>query len=104
MYNRLDWPSNWFWMFNSYDRAVDEDIFTAWSSYQGKAGEVVRGARDKEKRIEERREDGGWGGEAFYPLVNLTPYSRQARRLLWTRPTQVQISSKVHNSLGPQHR
>eukprot|EP00026_Physarum_polycephalum_P000615 Phypoly_transcript_00616.p1 GENE.Phypoly_transcript_00616~~Phypoly_transcript_00616.p1 ORF type:complete len:1104 (-),score=138.14 Phypoly_transcript_00616:967-4278(-) len=34
VYNSLNWPSNWFWMFNSYDRAVDEDIFTSWSSFQ----------------------------------------------------------------------
>jgi len=34
LYNSLDWPSNWFWNENSYERAVDGDPFTAWSSYQ----------------------------------------------------------------------
>lgn len=32
-YNSLDWPSNWFWMENSYERAVDGDPFSCWTSY-----------------------------------------------------------------------
>jgi hypothetical protein len=34
VYNTLEWPSNWFWNDNSFDRAVDGNPFTAWSSYQ----------------------------------------------------------------------
>lgn len=33
VYNALDWPSNWFWNYNSYERAVDQDPFTCWTSY-----------------------------------------------------------------------
>lgn len=39
-YNALDWPSNWFWDYNSYERAVDQDPFTCWTSYHnGKRGD-----------------------------------------------------------------